>query len=185
MTNSKALLAGAAILLLGACADGNLGAVGGAYVSPFYGPSLVSYEARDGRFPIVVRGNPFGGVPTAQLNSAVRQSARMPGWAPRARFVEDQSANADQGLRLVVVMNPAPGVGYREMCSPLSSIPVEGPGNRMTIRVAFCDGPQAMTDATLTTSPAPGESSASFIGALNNAIGMALPFIDRAQQTGA
>ena len=57
-----------ATLGIAACAETGSGIVGSRSsdsLSPFYSPSLVSYEAQDGRFPLVVRGNPFGGVPQA------------------------------------------------------------------------------------------------------------------------
>ena len=169
-------------LLLAACAGapaGTFSGTRGARISPFYAPALVSYVARNGTFPVVVRGNPFGGVPQAQLEQALHQRMRLPGWAPNARFTADPAAEAGTGLRLVVLFNPAGTVGLRAVCGDLSGMAYTGPANQMTMRVGFCDGPQSMSDVTLRTAPPPDETSAAFIGALNNAAAAALPFIDR------
>jgi len=172
----------ATAVFLAACAGAPGGTVAGsrgATISPFYAPALVSYVARDGTFPLVVRGNPFGGVPQARLEQTLHQRMRLPGWAPNARFTANPVAEAGTGLRLVVLFNPVGTVGLRAVCGDLSGIAFSGPANQMTMRVGFCDGPQSMSDVTLRTAPPPDETSAAFIGALNNAAASALPFIDR------
>ena len=179
----RTLLFVAAATLMGACADTGTGTFSGGRagttISPFYAPSLVSYVAQDGRFPLVVRGNPFGGVPQGQLEQTLHQRLRLPGWAPDARFARDANAETGAGQRLVVVFNPAGTPDLRAVCGDVSAITLAGPANQMTIRVGFCDGPQSMTDATWRAAPAPDDSSAAFIGAVNAAVAEALPFIDR------
>ena len=181
----RTLLAIATAALAGACAAPGTctspfsGGRTGATISAFYAPALVSYVAQDGQFPLVVRGNPFGGVPQAQLEQTLHQRLRLPGWAPDARFAHDPRADAATGQRMIILFNPGGAVGLRTMCGDLSGIALAGPANQMTIRVAFCDGPQSMTDVTWTTAPAPDDSSAAFIGAVNAAVAEALPFIDR------
>jgi hypothetical protein len=131
---------------------------------------------------MVVRGNPFAGVPQVQLDQALHRNVRTPAWAPRAQFVRDEGAEAGEGLRLVVVFNPAQTLDFRAKCGDLSGVGTTGPANQSTIRMAFCDGRQTMTDVVYRTGPAPDERSATFLGAVNNAAARALPFVDVARE---
>jgi len=170
-----------AVFAVTACTGTTGGVVGSRSsdrLSPFYAPSLVSYEAQDGRFPLVVRGNPFGGVPQAQLEQTLHRDMRTPAWAPRAQFVRDDRAEAGDGLRLVVVFNPVTSIDFRAICGDVSGVGSTGPGNQTTIRMAFCDGPQTMSDVTYRFGSATDYQSATFIGALNNSVARALPFVD-------
>lgn len=174
-----------AVFAVTACTGTTGGVVGSRSsdsLSPFYAPSLVSYEAQDGRFPLVVRGNPFGGVPQAQLEQTLHRDMRTPAWAPRAQFVRDDRAEAGDGLRLVVVFNPVTSIDFRAICGDVSGVGSTGPGNQTTIRMAFCDGPQTMSDVTYRFGSATDDQSATFIGALNNAVARALPFVDVARE---
>ena len=175
-----------ASLAIAACADTTASGIAGSRssnsLSPYYSPSLVSYEAQDGRFPLVVRGNPFGGVPQAQVEQTLHRDMRTPAWAPRAQFVRDERAEAGDGLRLVVIFNPVTPIDFRGMCDNLDGIGSTGPGNQNTIRMAFCDGRQTMSDVAYRTGPAPTDQSAAFIGAVNNAAARALPFVDVARE---
>jgi hypothetical protein len=174
-----------ATLGIAACAETGSGIVGSRSsdsLSPFYAPSLVSYEAQDGRFPMVIRGNPFAGVPQVQLEQSIHRNTRTPAWAPRAQFVRDERAENGEGLRLVVIFNPVQTLDFRAMCGDLSSIGTTGPANQSTIRMAFCDGRQTMSDVVYRTGPAPDEQSAAFIGAVNNAAARTLPFVDVARE---
>ena len=50
-------------------------------LSPFYSPGLVSYGAQDGRFPLIIREIPFGGVPQVQLEQTLYRNLWTPAWA--------------------------------------------------------------------------------------------------------
>jgi len=130
-----------AILVLAACAETGGGSIVGSRgsdrLSPFYAPSLVSYEAQDGRIPLVIRGNPFAGVPQAQLEQTLHRDMRTPGWAPRAQFVRDERAENGEGLRVVVIFNPGAPVDFRAICGNLTGVGSTGPANQSTIRMAF------------------------------------------------
>jgi hypothetical protein len=176
-------IAALSCMFLASCGGGAVvGGVGGEYVSPFYSPSLVSYVAQDGRFPMVLRGNPFAGIPQAQLEQTLHQEIPTPGWAPRAQFVRNDNAEAGRGLRLVVLLNPVQNVDFRAICGDLLGIGFAGPTNQITLRVAFCDNAQTMTDVTLRTAPSPDPTNPAFTGALSTMTSIALPFVDRARE---
>jgi hypothetical protein len=144
-------------------------------VFAFYSPSLASYVARDGTFPMVVRGSPFAAPVAAQ---AIRDAVAVPRFAGGGRFVENAAAEPGTGLRLVVVFNPADArLGFREMCGDLSGVATAAPNGAIHIRTAFCRANESITDASVRgAAGAVSADDPAFRTLLDGAVKRALPF---------
>ena len=142
-------------LLVGACAgEGRTKIVRQPNVAFPNVSSLVRYAAADGAMPTVIHGNPFSGT-QAQADQAVRAGLHMPGGLPRAAFVTDAAAEAGEGLRLVLVFDPADATfDAKRMCGDVRSIALGGSGNRAIIHASFCSGDKLIRGVLARTDPA-------------------------------
>ena len=138
----------AVLLVLGACTEGPgliLGAAERAQRSPFYGPHLVQYVARDGTFPVVIQGNPLA-LPKSEAEQAIAQRLRLPAWTSGARFVPVEDAASRRALRLVLVFDPA---GRRldgnAACADPSAVPTGSEANSLALLAVFCNANEALS----------------------------------------
>ena len=175
----KSLAALGFVLVIAACTEIRGGST---RVSAFYSPSLASYTARDGTFPMVVRGSPFAAPVSGQT---IRDAVAVPGFAGGGRFVENTGAETGSGLRLVIVFNPTDErLGFREMCGDLRAVATAAANAAIHIRSAFCQNNESITDASVRG--AAGAASAAdpaFRTLLDGAVKAALPFFDRQRPT--
>ena len=175
----KPLAALGLVFVVAACADTRGGTT---QVSAFYSPSLASYVARGGTFPMVVHGSPFGAPVAAQT---IRDAAAVPRWAGGGRFVEDAEAEAGAGLRLVVVFSPADAhLGFRAICGDLSGVATAPASGAIHIRSAFCRANESVADASVRgTVGSASTADPEFRNLLDRAVKGALPFFDRQRPT--
>jgi hypothetical protein len=184
MSAFKTAFALASALALAACAaDGGgmssnfgFGSVATDSISPYYTPSTVTYAAQRGTIPIVIIGNPFTG-PEQPVDVAIRDSLRMPGWAPNARFVPDANADAGKGHRVVMVLNPAnPNLNPNALCGtdPVATVS----GGPFMIRAAFCQDALPLSPAWVRRAAPSGPSDPAFTQAAAQAVNLIFPFAE-------
>lgn len=160
-----------AAMVLAGCAQ--IGSGGRSEISPFYRPSLVTYVARDGTFPMVVHGDPFG-LPTQQAADAIRAATTLPAWAGQVVFV---SADDSAGLRLVVVFNPVnPNLTARRVCGDLSEVATDPPNGGLHALASFCRAGEWITDASVRGPRPASPHDPAFREFMNQVIFNALPF---------
>jgi hypothetical protein len=103
-----------------------------------YGPSFVSYAARSGQVPLVVRGDPFGLAP-AETSRVLAERLSLPGWfANRPFLATPDNATSRRDYRVVLIANPARPLLREEPCGDLSQVPVAGQGQTLTMHATFC-----------------------------------------------
>ena len=160
-----------AAMALAGCAQ--LGSGGRSEVTAFYRPSLVTYVARNGTFPMVVHGDPFG-LPAEQTADAVRGASTLPAWGGHAAFVRTGDPG---GLRLVVVFNPVdPNLPARRLCGDLSELATEPPNGGLHVLASFCRAGEWITDASVRGSRPASPQDPAFREFMNQVIINALPF---------
>lgn len=159
------------VLALAGCAQ--VGSGGRSEVSAFYRPSLVTYAARDGTFPMVVHGDPFG-LPAEQTGDAVRGVITLPAWAGRAEFVGSGDSSS---LRLVVIFNPAnPNLTARAVCGDLGEVATNPPNGGLHALASFCRAGEWITNASVRGSRPDSAHDPAFTEFMDQVIFNALPF---------
>ena len=159
-------------MALAGCAQ--IGSGGRSEVTAFYRPSLVTYVAREGTFPMVVHGDPFG-LPVEQTADAVRGAVTLPAWAGRAEFVNTDDSGS--GLRLVVVFNPVnPNLTARRVCGNLSEVKTGPPNGGLHALASFCRAGEWITDASVRGARPASPQDPAFREFMNQVIFNALPF---------
>lgn len=160
-----------AAMAVAGCAQ--IGSGGRSEVTAFFRPSLVTYAARNGTFPMVVHGDPFG-LPAEQTGDAVRGATTLPAWAGRAAFV---SPGEPGGLRLVVVFNPVnPNLTARRVCGDLNEVATDPPNGGLHALASFCRAGEWITDASVRGSRPPSPQDPAFREFMDQVIFNALPF---------
>lgn len=160
-----------AAMVLAGCAQ--IGSGGRSEVTAFYRPSLVTFVARDGTFPMVVHGDPFG-LPVEQTAAAVRGAATLPAWAGRAEFVNTDESGG--GLRLVVVFNPVnPNLTARRVCGNLSEVKTGPPNGGLHALASFCRAGEWITDASVREARPASPQDPAFREFMNQVIFNVLP----------
>ena len=133
-------------LMLGACA----GSADREHRSPFYAPHLVQYAARDGAFPVIVRGNPTP-LPKAAADAAIAALLELPAWSARARFVP---LTDPRGLYFVVVFDPARrAASGSAACADAATVPLATVPGETAVLGVFCQANEALS-AALAVGPA-------------------------------
>ena len=163
----------AAIALAG-CSQ--VGSGGRSEVSAYYRPSLVTYVARDGTFPMVVHGNPYG-LPAQQTADAIRGATALPAWAGRAEFV---GSGDSSGLRLVVIFNPVnPNLTARRVCGDLSEVATGPPDGGLHALASFCRAGEWITNASVRGGRAASPQDPALHEFMSQVVLKALPFHDQ------
>ena len=133
-------------LVLGGCAAGSVSE----HRSVFYAPHLVQYAARDGDFPVIIRGNPTG-LPKEAADTAIADLLRLPSWSSAARFVPVADA---AGLYFVLVFNPARRAATGSAaCGNSGTVAIAARAGETAILGAFCQANEALS-AALAVGPA-------------------------------
>lgn len=163
----------AAIALAG-CAQ--VGSGGRSEVSAFYRPSLVAYVARDGSFPMVVHGDPFG-LPARQTANAIRRATTLPAWAGGAEFV---SSSDPSGLRLVVIFDPVnPNLTARSVCGDLREVATGPPSGGLHALPSFCRAREWITNASVRGGRPASPQDPALHEFMSRVVLRALPFHDQ------
>ena len=135
----------------GWCAVGFALALGGCAVaadreqrSVFYAPHLVQYAAREGTFPVIIRGNPFGSADAA-ADAAIAELLRLPSWSTPARFVPVSDGT---GLHFVLVFDPAHrGTSGGAVGRDSSAVPLAAVAGETAVLGVFCQTNEALSVA--------------------------------------
>ena len=136
-------------LLLGACGAG--AGVVLEHRSVFYAPHLVQYAARDGSFPVIIRGNPLGPADES-ADAAVAGLLRLPAWSAPTRFTP---AGERGGLYFVLVFDPARRLADgRAACADPDSVARSTVAGETAVLGVFCQANEALS-AALAIGPAP------------------------------
>ena len=163
----------AAIALAG-CAQ--VGSGGRSEVSAYYRPSLVNYVARDGTFPMVVHGDPFG-LPARQTADTIRGATTLPAWAGRAELV---NSGDPSGLRLVVIFNPVdPNLTARSVCGDLSEVATGPPNGGLHALASFCRAGEWITNASVRGTRPESPQDPALHEFMSQVVLKALPFHDQ------
>jgi hypothetical protein len=147
MQNIRGWCAVGLALTLGACTAGSVSE----HRSVFYAPHLVQYAARDGSFPVVVRGNPTGLTKDA-ADAAIAELLRLPSWTTPARFAP--VGQAQGGLYYVLVFDPARRIASGSAaCANAGAMPLASSGGETAVLGVFCQANEALS-AALAVGPA-------------------------------
>jgi hypothetical protein len=106
------------------------------------------YAARNGSIRVEVGGEMFGLTPETFASRVVDEMRR--GYYRHEFFTREASASTDPRYKIVMMFNPDPAVGGRELCAA-PQLPSPAPRNRAertTLLAAFCGGPVALSDVT-------------------------------------
>lgn len=115
-----------------------------------------AYGARDGTFPAVIVGNPFGG-DKAQLDGAVADAMTAVHRGPPTRFVPTLATGTLPSIRIVMLFDPPVAANGSVACGDVRALPSAPTGERMRVLAALCSGSDAMSDAVAS---APAATSA-------------------------
>ena len=145
---SSCMMAGAAALLLTACAD--TAVLDNSYVSDAYNPYLLSYAAKRGGMMTEIVGNPFA-VNKEEVDRSVTDTFRDHHFGPELDFIATPSdvATGDEreAFRVVVLFNPAINANPARLCETPAR-PQEPAPDRVAVLAAFCSTDTRVTSAT-------------------------------------
>ena len=120
--------------------------------SSYYRPGVeqtFTYGARDGTFPAVIVGNPFGG-DKAQLDRAVADAMTSVHRGPPTRFVPTPAGGAVPNIRIVMLFDPPASPVGGAACRNPGALPLARIGERMRVLAALCSGDDVMSDVVAT-----------------------------------
>ncbi len=142
-----------------------------------YDPGTVAWASQGGELTAVVRGNPF---PARAADEAIAAALSLPGWLPPARITTMPADRSRSAHRLVLVFNPArEPLGGKAACGDLSEVRTGAAGAMMRVQLAFCSGAEVDAEATLQAPAGRTPSDPVFRQALNDALEVMLPPINR------
>ena len=166
----------AILFVLGGCAEGDpasfLGSLSTqdrAQRSPFYGPHLVQYVAREGSFPVVIQGNPLA-LPKSEADQVIARSLRLPAWTSGARFVPVEDAASRRDLRLVLVFDPAiRRLGGNAACADAGAVPTASEASSLALLAVFCNANEALSQTIVSGRRPTGADNSQLAELLNRA----------------
>lgn len=153
-----ALVAGVGVGLA-ACAQD---VVGPSYVGN-YDPGELRYVAGKGSLHTQVVGNPFA-TPPEEVERAVTAAMYGAHAGPRVRFSPEADPRNPSPYRVVMVLNPAPGVAEGSVCTSAASADA-AVGEPLRVVAAFCAGSDRETSVSGRVDGATGPDDPAF-GAL-------------------
>lgn len=173
-----ALLAGVGFALT-ACADG---VVGPSYTGT-YDPGELRYVASKGALHTDVVGNPFGAASSA-VGRAVTAAMDGANSGPPVRFTTERDPRNPSPYRVVMVLNPAPGVAEGSVCTAADAQDGETAG---TLRViaAFCSGSDRETSVSGHLDGVAGPDDPAFAGLIRQMTAQLFPPRNPQPQDGA
>lgn len=143
MSKMSGVTATAAALLLAGCAGQPV--VHSAYLADDYETEVLSYAAKQGGMLTEITGNPFAG-DGAALSREVTGAFEAAHFGADLPFFTEVPEGYRSPYKVVVLFNPAPGVGAPAVCAG-SDRPVLPPDGRITVLAVFCSAEQRVNSA--------------------------------------
>jgi len=175
MRRLKIILAGMALLTLGAC-TGNAGP-GHAMLSSYYTQDVVRYATRDRVMLVTVHGD-FG-LPTKRAAAQIAKNLSLPGWFEPAEFIAASPSAASAEHRIVLVLNPAEiTLSGRHACAATKALATRKISQNVRVVGAFCAGDEVVTEMTASGPggfPGDAKFRAGFLAFLDSFVAELLP----------
>lgn len=136
----------AAGAVLAAC-SGSAGVISSHEISSVYDDLQVGYVTRDNRaIPVMIAGNPFNSQ-RADVDDAILQAMNGSNFGPEVTFAVDPVKPATEKSRVVLAFNPNERPAPGGLCL---AVPKSRPnaGDTLYVNAAYCQGSEALTEAT-------------------------------------
>lgn len=102
-----------------------------------YTPQLLNYAAGKGGMLVEVVGNPFP-VPKPEVDAVVVAVLERSHYGPRIPFFMEAPEGYTSPYRVVVALDPAPGVGARTLCAGRVETRPRAPAELNRVEAALC-----------------------------------------------
>lgn len=159
----------AAAALLAGCAGQPI--VHSAYLADDYEKEVLNYAAKQGGMLTEITGNPFA-ADSAALSREVTVAFEEAHFGVDLPFFTEAPEDYRSPYKVVVLFNPAPGVGAPAVCAG-SDRPVLPPEGRIKVLAVFCSAEQRVNSAYGSLAGATGPDDPAF-GALMRQISLSI-----------